>query len=431
MYDGWNLFRVSDTAAKADGAAASCCLVSDIPPCTNYSGGIFIDQMLRAANGRIRQAFIVLNSVLRPQLSDTASSMDMVTLAKPREAHDDPSLPVSACREAEKAADRYVQTEVLPRLLAFTAARNIQSFWVLLEGQTMIRLAHYLLNATTLPVAVQVMDPPRNWFDMHNVDQETQAELFGQYESVLRQAACCACASWAMAEAYSTQFRVRCVPVIPSLPETVGAAGAWRPISPDRLNIGFAGQLYARQEWDQLRRVLTANDWRIDGREVNLHAFSRDIKTSDGHVLARGWIDAVPELIQALRELDLLYMPYRFSETHSEEARLCFPSKLTTYLAAGPPVLVHGPSYSSPVQFVRQHSAAFVCDETSDAALLASLHQVVSDPELYRRVAANGRKAFENNLTHDVLANAIRVVLTAGPNPRYAKRVTPLAGAQN
>jgi glycosyltransferase involved in cell wall biosynthesis len=111
-----------------------------------------------------------------------------------------------------------------------------------------------------------------------------------------------------------------------------------------------------------------------------------------------GWHSQV-ETIELLSEADILYCPYWFDPVFVTEARLCFPSKLITYLAAGRPVLFHGPSYASPARFLKEHNAALFCHSLVPSEVAAALQLLVLDKDLYRQTADNGRKAFEEHLT--------------------------------
>jgi hypothetical protein len=399
--------------------AESCCLVTDIPPCTNYSGGIFIDHMLRALGGRIRAAFVLLNSKLLPDVSLLAASMQIETRVKPAERyfayHSKEDI-----RALELKAQKRVAEEIFPQLLDFAKRFRIKSFWVLLEGQNMIRLAHELINHTDLPVFVQVMDPPRIWFTTHGVDEETERELFEQYGAVLRTARCCATASWAMAAEYTAEFGVPCVPVLPCLPGWLAKPRHTAPGGRQVFRVGIAGQLYALEEWKRLLRVLSSCDWTIGGCRMEVHAFTTHALSAEGlkegHVIRRAWIPETHDLIDALSELDLLYMPYRFDEENRDEARLCFPSKLVTYFAAGRPVLVHGPDYSSPLRFVEEHDAGLCCADPSDGALLETLTAAVCDSERAEQAARNGRRVFDEYFTYRTLGSSLLRVLGTDSN---------------
>jgi hypothetical protein len=180
-------------------------------------------------------------------------------------------------------------------------------------------------------------------------------------------------------------------------------------------------------------RTLDALSWRLGSAPVEVHAYTTwqvDVTPSrQGRLFKHGWIDSTDELIQTLSACDLLYAPYRFGESFAEEARLCFPSKLTTYFATGRATLLHGPPYASPVRFAKQWKAAFVCDSPGDAPLLSVLQTAVADIDQYREFSERGRDVFDRCLTYDTLGRAMRYVLTSGEGRRRTgtKVATPLA----
>ena len=65
-------------------------------------------------------------------------------------------------------------------------------------------------------------------------------------------------------------------------------------------------------------------------------------------------------MLPELRTADLLYCPYWFDPGFERPCRLSFPSKLSTYLKTGVPVLFHGPEYASPRIFLEQNDAAYI-----------------------------------------------------------------------
>jgi glycosyltransferase involved in cell wall biosynthesis len=173
------------------------------------------------------------------------------------------------------------------------------------------------------------------------------------------------------------------------------------PQSGDKLVIGVAGQLYASAEWTALMGALDSTKWRIADRDVRIVLLGRYFSSETSkraHIEYLGWRPQ-QETIAILSHTDLLYCPYWFDPVFETEARLCFPSKLTTYLAAGRPVLFHGPDYASPARFLKENKAGVCCNSLEPSALLGHLHQLVSDRELYEQSARNGRRALELHLS--------------------------------
>jgi glycosyltransferase involved in cell wall biosynthesis len=403
--------------AARDGALENVLLVTDNPPCSNYSGGAFISEILRAIEFRTRNLFVVLNPSLKPDIpAEIAARVTMHIEDKPPELHFFEEVPLSAeeARQRELDGLRRVETEILPSLLKVAAAMSCDAFWMILEGQSMIRLAHRLMNVTSIPIRVQVMDPPDRWLRVHNVDAVSSDEVARKFAEVVARADSCATASWAMAAQYKKVFKARCTPIIPSVPEEWARPPATSLVDNSTIRIGFAGQVYAREEWDTLLLALSKSRWKIAGRPVEIlaHAQYRQAldQSPDNHVKYYPWIDT-KDLIVTLSEMDLLYCPYWFSAQEREDAELCFPSKLTTYLAAGRPVVFHGPSYSAPYKFLDRWNAAFLCRGPKPKHIREAIQQAVSDPSRYARTARNGSRAFHANLTQSRLRSSIETFL--------------------
>jgi glycosyltransferase involved in cell wall biosynthesis len=111
-----------------------------------------------------------------------------------------------------------------------------------------------------------------------------------------------------------------------------------------------------------------------------------------------GW-QSQEETIRLLSETDLLYLPYWFSDEFYEESCNSFPSKLVTYFATGRPVICHAPNYASPAKYIKQYEAGYLCESLDSKILLKQLEVIITDAELYRKVALNGTSCFMRDFT--------------------------------
>ena len=134
-------------------------LIAGVPPCSNYSGGIFLEQIVRATETPAG-VFVVQNRHLTPVLSDDlASRLSIRTCLKPDEQHLPAEAPAKIRRD-ERQAQLKVVPELYSQALRFATEVGATDIWIVLEGQTLIRLAHMLVTQSGLPIHVQVMDPP-------------------------------------------------------------------------------------------------------------------------------------------------------------------------------------------------------------------------------------------------------------------------------
>jgi glycosyltransferase involved in cell wall biosynthesis len=294
-----------------------------------------------------------------------------------------------------------VRRALLPQIAAFAKQQQVTAIWVVLQGQTMVRLARPLALRLGLPLRTQVWDPFGWWLRANSIDRHTQRRLLAAFDAAIQQSTACATASWAMAEAYASKYGGQHQPVIAGLPRELALAPAQHVHAGDDFIIAMAGQFYAQTEWDCLIHTLNGVQWRIAGRRVRVRVMGGGLKVFTQHPANfeyLGW-QSQSETIRLLAEADLLYMPYWFSEEFREEASQSFPSKLVTYFAAGRPVLCHAPEYASPTRYLKQHAAGYVCESLDPPALLKQLEYVIADQAQYRAMAANGTACFMRDFT--------------------------------
>jgi glycosyltransferase involved in cell wall biosynthesis len=378
-------------------------LLTDMPPCRNFTAGIVLEQLCSFLPEGSLGCFAVVNPALNPEVPPSLAPMPMETIRKPRETwgalHRPLGLAMSLLMEAVHGA--FTARRIVRRVTTFGRQVKPDVLWCILEGQTMIRLARSAARSLGVPLLTQVWDPPTWWLREHKVNRVAASQVLREFDRAVRASVSCATASWAMAEEYGCQYGTRTVPVIPSLDLSWAHPPAQAPNPGKELTIGVAGQLYASAEWNSLIRALDSAGWRVADREVRIVLLGRYLTfetSKSAHIEYLGWRPQ-QETIEILSRTDVLYCPYWFDPAFETEARLCFPSKLTTYLAAGRPVLFHGPAYASPSRFLEENKAGVCCNSLDLPALLGHLHQLLCDHQLYEQTARNGRHALELHLS--------------------------------
>lgn len=114
--------------------------------------------------------------------------------------------------------------------------------------------------------------------------------------------------------------------------------------------IGYAGSVTAPQEFDTLLLHLDSINWAINGRSIRLKLFGKRFvlsSSSSRRIEYCGFRNTTHELIDELRKCNLLFLPQPFSAKLSLVSRYSFPTKLSTYLSSGCPILLFAPSDSS------------------------------------------------------------------------------------
>ena len=159
----------------------------------------------------------------------------------------------------------------------------------------------------------------------------------------------------------------------------------------------MAGAVYWVQE-DAVRRLLHAAE-RIDDLRTTIIA--------DAAQLAAVGISAdaveAPVGADAFRErvgrADILFMGLSFTSAHPQIPRTGTPARLTDFLAAERPLLVHAPPDSHLARYCRAADLAEVVDTPDEAALEAAVRRLLDDPEAALARAGRAREHLER--VHD------------------------------
>ncbi len=379
-------------------------LLTDIPPCRNFTAGLVLDRLVSFLSADEIALCSVVNPVLKPEIPEELKSLPKLMLKKPREA----ALRVSRGKAGDISAFIFeliqslrVRYQLLPKIVSFAKQQQVDAVWVVLQGQTMVRLARQVSIKLGLPLFTQVWDPFGWWLRDNRIDGITRRALESEFHKVIRHGISCATASWAMSEVYASKYGVHTQPVIAGLPRELARESATCPHSGDEFIIGMAGQFYAKEEWNSLIHSLNQVNWKIAGKSIRIRVMGGSFQSytqSPANFEYLGW-QSQEETIRLLSESDLLYMPYWFSQEFKEESSTSFPSKLVTYFASGRPVFCHAPIYSSPARYIKEHEAGYVCDTLDPSAILEYLELAITDIDYYRKLASNGTLCFFQDFT--------------------------------
>ena len=400
-------------------------LLTDIPPCRNFTAGLVLDRLVSFLPADKIALCAVVNPSLNPEIPAELESLPMLILKKPREA----SVRIFPGRLGDLSAFIYeliqstrVRYKLLPQIVAFAKQQQVDAVWVVLQGQTMVRLARQLSLKLDLPLITQVWDPFSWWLRASRIDGFTQRRLLAEFDDVIRYSASCATASWAMSETYSNQYGVPNKPVIAGLPRELARKPAKLPHAGDEFIIAMAGQFYAQTEWNSLIQALNQVKWKIAGRRIRIRVMGGGFQSFTQYPANfeyLGW-QSQADTIRLLSEADLLYIPYWFSEEFREESSSSFPSKLVTYFAAGRPVFCQAPAYSSPAKYIKQHEAGFLCESLDSLVIIKHLELAISDAEQYSKVSLNGTLCFMRDFTLERMKETFLQFLNIQTTTKYA-----------
>ncbi len=170
------------------------------------------------------------------------------------------------------------------------------------------------------------------------------------------------------------------------------------PTSP--YTILFTGRI----NWPQLgalKNLVQAVD-QINDLDIKLKFYSPNPK----NYLARlgfnspkiEWSVASPsEMPQIQSKADILFLPLAWHTKSPQIIDTATPGKLTDYLAAGRPILVHAPASTAVVAYAKEQNFGLTVDQDNIQQLQNAIRKLLLDQEFAQTLVINAQKTFQQN----------------------------------
>lgn len=300
------------------------------------------------------------------------------------------ALPAAVRVQYARAID---DRKLLSMAIAAGKEQRADLVWAILDIPTTIHLAKPLAEALNVPLLTTVWDPPevqQRW-----VGRLMHPSVLDDFAQAVRHSKRCAVISENMQEEYQQKYHTESIVMRHGIERTLWQEVACKFTSAQRFTIGFSGTIYAKKEWLALINALDSVNWHIAGKDIFLRVLTKDLAMSvagRANIEFYGW-RSVQESIQLLSDVDINYIPYWFDEAYRVATRLCFPTKLSTYLATGRPILFHGPEGSSPTRFLQKYPAGISCHSLKNLAIIETIVKVMESESSYKMMCCAGQQA--------------------------------------
>lgn len=261
------------------------------------------------------------------------------------------------------------------------AAKSCDLVWAILDCPTVIEIAETVARRLNKPLVVHVWDAPELLVNHLQMDRWSASAMLKRFSRTIRAAERIGVICEQMQQTYRQQHgEGNYIVMRHGIREDL-----WRDAKEpaDRLMIGFAGSITAVEPFRQLVAMLDANNWILNGRPVTLRLigsrYTLDSRQAQ-HIEFFGW-RSLEETVRLLSECSMTYLPQPFDRALRPLAELSFPTKLTTYLAAGCRVLLHAPEYASVVPFLAEYPIGAVCHSLDNSSLANAFAELDRMPQ--------------------------------------------------
>jgi hypothetical protein len=376
-------------------------LVTDYPPDTPGGGAVILRSLLDGL-GRDRVVWASFASAADPGAAAT-SRVEVLSSG-------------SAGRGRRSLwLDSTVHAGALARELAALAERrSAGAVWVVMHGAA-VHAAARLLRISDVPVHLTVHDDPAFANALRSRRYLALVPWIERdFARALRRARSVDVIGEGMRRRYLSRYGVDSVVVHRALDAPVP-----EPPRYDRtlgLTVGVLGSTYAYGQLPVLARAVerAAGRLGVPGRVVVLgRSHGERLREEMGgrvEVEVAGHVDE-PRGVERLRGCFALYLNYPFGRRDRVLRQTSFPTKLSTYVQAARPLLLHAPRDSSVAPLAEDYGYALLwpsMDEADGAALLERLWREPSSVEGFQRSAEAVRaRYFDPERNRRVLARAL------------------------
>jgi len=277
---------------------------------------------------------------------------------------------------------------------------DIRQVWAVLDSPVSLLMAEPVAAALGVPLLITIWDDIHHNTRYFGVDRFSAKRLAVKFGYTLRQCVACAVIGETMKAEYEQLYGVRAVIVRHGLPPEASIRGVEERGHQSGIVIGFAGSVTAASAFQAMLSTLDRLDWSLDGRPITLRLMGHrfDLRSQvRRRIECYGW-RSVDETLTLLSSCDFNYLPQPFEQEWSPFARLSFPTKLSTYLAAGVPLLLHSPTGASLPAFIARYPFGTWCS-TLDSTSIEQSMRLLLDSRFAQECTLAGREALDAEFT--------------------------------
>ena len=171
------------------------------------------------------------------------------------------------------------------------------------------------------------------------------------------------------------------------------------------ITVGFAGNFYGEEAWQAFLTACAQLNAQggLPPIRVALFGGGRFPYPHPGvEVDYQEWLPC-REMPRRLAAVDFCYLPYWFAANKRRHAELSFPTKLTTYMAAGRPVLYHGPEYAGVTGIIRNYGLGLCVHSLRPQILSLAVQRLLTDQDLWRALSNASLAAFAEEFNMEIM----------------------------
>ena len=298
--------------------------------------------------------------------------------------------------------------------IAFGRKHRVEMVWAELQGDAVV-IAQKVADGLGVPLVGTIWDDPEGWLADGGYDRLSRQLIWKRFQEALRRARHLSTAGEAMQQAYEELYGVKSVIL------RHGFEGSLLPLAPTKsqkdILIGFVGNVYGHEAFLAFFSALARLNSEGQVPPIKLLAFGggRLLQVPGVEIETMGWQPA-EVMLRQLAQTDFCYLPYWFDPSKRRHAELSFPNKFETYLAAGRPVLFHGPEYSGIAATIKQYRVGLCMHSLAPEEITRTIERLILDQPLRESLSQAAVAAFQAEFNAGVMMKNFLSLIQDRPN---------------
>lgn len=292
---------------------------------------------------------------------------------------------------------------------------------VVLESPQLMMVSEAVLRLISIPITSLVWDHPEHVIGLFGHNGQCRRRLLKAFDKVISNSAGLLTVAEPLRESLaasngSAVSRVYRCPIDAARLSTEMVAEQTGPF-----RIGFAGSVTAPDELECLQSALDELGWEIAGRPIELNLFGkrfRMVSHRPRNIRYHGFLETQDQVIEQLAGCHLCYLPQPFARDRHWFTEYSFPTKASTYMASGTPILLHAPQEAVLSRFSKLPAAddahsrfGFQCGTQHPRDLARIIEKIVTDECFYHTGVERARKTALTAFTEPDGSRAVHDVL--------------------
>ncbi len=262
----------------------------------------------------------------------------------------------------------------------FGRKHKIELVWGELQGYALL-LVQKVAKGLGVPFVGSIWDDPQGWFQDYGFDSLTRGFMRRKFRQGLAAARNISVSGEAMQRAYEKEYGIHSVILRHGFESPVLAAADNK--REGEIAIGFVGSSYGRDAWIAFLSAIARLN-KIGRVRIRLLVFGTGefpYRQDGVQIEIKGWLPA-QVMLRELASADFCYFPYWFAPAKRRHAEFSFPNKFETYLAAGKPVLFHGPEYAGITEIIHKYGVGLCVHSLKEEEIIRAVERLAQDAAL-------------------------------------------------